>query len=60
MEKSSETRKKNDGVIPCFNCGKNDYIARNCSAESNWSNNSTLRKRKAEKDQATFKSNQSL
>ena len=56
LEKSTEVRKKNDGVVKCFNCGKISHIARNC----NLSNNPVGRKRKAEEDQVSVKLNQSL
>ncbi|XP_054091364.1 uncharacterized protein LOC128922969 [Zeugodacus cucurbitae] len=60
LEKSGETRKKNDGVVKCFNCGKGGHIARNCNMESNRPNYLSGRKRKAEEDQPTLKSTQSL
>ncbi|XP_054083379.1 uncharacterized protein LOC128920323 [Zeugodacus cucurbitae] len=60
LEKSGETRKKNDGVVKCFNCGKGGHIARNCNMESNRPNYLSRRKRKAEEDQPTLKSTQSL
>ncbi len=56
LDTSTEARKKNDGVVKCFNCGKSVHIARNC----NQTNNSVGRKLKAEKGQTNVKSNQSL
>lgn len=54
MKKSTERRKKYDGVVKQLTCGNSGHIARNCNTASNRSNNPTERKWKAAEDHVAF------